>query len=178
MSHKNNLPSHIVLTYKVYHNYNLNNLPSEFINISQLAVDIIWNNINWKTKIVKHRDKETRKFYYTKRLIPEIPKDRDFKRMLRNKLLNGWKFAKHYVDGAIKVAYSTIESWKSNYLKGKRNRTKPIFKRPFVRVKTTLIKYNKDKGEIRITIKPRKEYLIFAHVPKSVDSNKENHVFL
>ncbi|XRP97380.1 IS200/IS605 family accessory protein TnpB-related protein [Methanocaldococcus sp. 16A] len=158
----NKLPSEIVLTYKVKYSYDLKNLPYEFINIAQKAVDIIWNNINWKEKIVKHRYKLRNKYkhYTTTRLIPEIPKDKDFKRELRNELLNGWNFAKHYVDGAIKVAYSTIESWKSNYLKGKRKRIKPTFKRPFVRVKTTLIKYNKDKGEIRITIKPRKEYLI------------------
>jgi putative transposase len=44
-------------------------------------------------------------------------------------------------------------------LNGKRKRNKPIFKRPFVRVKNTLIKYDKENGIIRITIKPRKEYL-------------------
>ncbi|ACX72241.1 transposase, IS605 OrfB family [Methanocaldococcus vulcanius M7] len=163
MSSKNKLPTEIVLTYKVKHNHDLKNLPYEFIKTSQRAVDVIWENIDWKEKIVKHRykiGKKKYKYYTTTRLIPEIPKDNDFKKALRNYLLKGWEFASHYVDGAIKTAYSAIESWKSNYLNGKRKRNKPIFKRPFVRVKTTLMKYDKEKGEIRITIKPRKEYLI------------------
>ncbi|NPA62679.1 MAG: IS200/IS605 family element transposase accessory protein TnpB [Methanococci archaeon] len=159
---KNKLPTEIVLTYKVKHNHDLKNLPYEFIKISQRAVDIIWENINWKEKTVKHRYKVGKKYKYytTTRLIPEIPKDNDFKRELRNCLLEDWKFASHYIDGAIKTAYSAIGSWKSNYLNGKRRRNKPIFKRPFVRVKTTLMKYDKETGKIRITIKPRKEYLI------------------
>ncbi len=160
---KNKLPTEIVLTYKVKHNCDLKKLPDDFIKTSQRAVDIIWKNINWKEKTVKHRykiGKRKYKYYTTTRLIPEIPKDKDFKRELRNRLLKGWEFASHYVDGAIKVAYSAIESWKSNYLNGKRGRNKPIFKRPFVRVKTTLMKYDKENGKIRITIKPREEYLI------------------
>jgi len=161
MPKKNKLPTEIVLTYKVRHGYNLDDLPNEFIKIAQKAVDIIWENIHWKEKKVKHRYKVGRKYkYYTTiRLIPEIPKDKTFKRQLRNILLKNWNFASHYVDGTIKVAYSIIESWKSNYLNGKRGRNKPIFKRPFVRVKTTLIKYDKENGMIRITIKPRMEYL-------------------
>ncbi|AEF96416.1 IS200/IS605 family accessory protein TnpB-related protein [Methanotorris igneus] len=162
MQNKNKLPSEIVLTYKIKHNYDLKNLLDGFMSTSQKAVDIIWENINWKEKQVKHRfkSKNKYKYYTTTRLIPEIPKDKDFKRELRNYLLNGWNFASHYVDGAIKVAYSTIESWKSNYLDGKRKRNKPTFKRPFVRVKNTLIKYDKENGTIRITIKARKEYLV------------------
>ena len=158
---KNKLPTEIVLTYKAKQDYNLDNILNEFIKIAQKAVDIIWKNINWKEKKVKHRYKVKKKYkYYTTiRLIPEIPKDKTFKRELRNILLKNWNFASHYIDGAIKVAYSTIESWKSNYLNGKRGRNKPIFKRPFVRVKNTLIKYDKEKGMIRITIKPRREYL-------------------
>ncbi|CAB3289668.1 transposase [Methanocaldococcus lauensis] len=159
---RNKIPNQIVLAYKINHNYDLNNFLIDFLNLSQKAVDIIWNNIHWKEKVVKHRYKigNNYKYYSTVRLIPEIPKDKDFKRELRRRLLNGWNYASHYIDAAIKVAYSTIDSWKSNYLKGLRKRIKPIFKRPFIRVKTTLIKYDKNKGEIRITIKPRKEYLI------------------
>ncbi|EHP83724.1 IS200/IS605 family accessory protein TnpB-related protein [Methanotorris formicicus] len=162
MTNKNKLPTEIVLTYKVKHNYDLKDLPTEFIKIAQKAVDIIWKNIDWKETEVKHRYKVGNKYKYYKtiRLIPKIPKDKDFKRELRNYLLNGWKFASHYVDGAIKVSYSTIESWKSNYMEGIRSRKKPTFKRPFVRVKNTLIKYDKEKREVRITIKPREEYLI------------------
>ena len=64
---KNKLPTEIVLTYKVKHNYDLKKLPDDFIKTSQRAVDIIWKNINWKEKTVKHRYKiGKRKYkYYT-----------------------------------------------------------------------------------------------------------------
>ncbi len=89
---KNKLPTEIVLTYKVKYNYDLKNLPYDFVKTSQRAVDIIWENINWKEKTVKHRykiGKRKYKYYTTTRLIPEIPKGRDFKRELRNRLLKG-----------------------------------------------------------------------------------------
>ncbi|XRO75276.1 RNA-guided endonuclease TnpB family protein [Methanocaldococcus sp. 28A] len=133
----------IVLSYKVSHNYPLNTFLTECRNKLNECIDIIWNNIEW-----------------TKKDKPKLPKSNEFKRNLRNKLLENWNYASHYIDGVIKTAYSILGSWASNYKKGYRTKTKPIVKRLFVRVKTTLIKYNKDKGEIRITIKPRKEYLI------------------
>ena len=162
MPNKNKIPTEIILTYKVKHNYDLKNLPNNFLKTLNEAIDIIWNNINWKEKTIKHRYKVGKKYKYykTTRLIPEIPKDNDFKRELRNHSLKGWEFASHYIDGAIKTAYSTINSWKSNYLNGNREINKPTFKRPFVRVKNTLIRHDKENGNIRITIKPRKEYLV------------------
>jgi len=48
-----------------------------------------------------------------------VPKFREFKRNLRNFLLEKWSYAAHYVDSAIKVAYPIINSWKRNYLKGR-----------------------------------------------------------
>ena len=158
MPNKNKIPTEIILTYKVKHNYDLKNLPNNFLKTLNEAIDIIWNNINWKEKTIKHRYKVGKKYKYykTTRLIPEIPKDNDFKRELRNILLKNWNFASHYIDGAIKTAYSTINSWKSNYLNGNREINKPTFKRPFVRVKNTLIRHDKENGNIRITIKPRK----------------------
>ena len=74
-------------------------------------------------------------------------------------MLRDWCYASHYVDSAIKVAYSIINSWRRNYLKGKRSRNKPVVKRKFVRVKETLYVYRNDK--IRITVKPRELYLLF-----------------
>ena len=44
------------------------------------------------------------------RLIPIIPKSKEFKRALRNQLLKDWDFAAHYVDSAIKTAYSILKS--------------------------------------------------------------------
>ncbi|XRO75901.1 RNA-guided endonuclease TnpB family protein [Methanocaldococcus sp. 28A] len=133
----------IVLSYKVSHNYPLKTFLIECKDKLNECIDIIWNNIEW-----------------TKKDKPKLPKSNEFKRNLRNKLLENWNYVSQYIDGIIKTAYSILGSWASNYKKGYRTKSKPIVKRLFVRVKTTLIKYNKDKGEIRITIKPRKEYLI------------------
>ena len=132
----------IVLSYKVSHSHPIKAFLIECRNKLNMAIDIIWNNIE-----------------YPKEKKPKLPKSNEFKRDLRNKLLENWNYASHYIDGIIKTAYSILESWASNYKRGYRTKTKPIVKRLFVRVKTTLIKYDKEKGEVRITIKPRKEYL-------------------
>ena len=86
-----------------------------------------------------------------------IPKSREFKRSLRGVLLDDWSYASHYVDSAIKVAYSIMSSWRRNYLKGRRGRNKPVVRRRFIRVKETLYR----NGKIRMTIKPRELYLEF-----------------
>ncbi len=150
----------IVLTYRMTHDWNINDLLTAYKKILQRAIDEIWKNTTWKEKRVKHRysvGNEKFKYYETTRLIPYFPKTNEFKRELRNKLLKGWPFAKHYVDSAIKTAYSILESWQKNYLKGRRKRRKPVVKRKFVRVKTTLMKVEGSK--IRITVRPREEYL-------------------
>lgn len=41
--------------------------------------------------------------------------------------------SKHYVDSAIKQAYSIMKSWKRNYVKGNRKREKPVIKHKFIR---------------------------------------------
>jgi len=134
-----------ILSYKIKHNYDVAEFLSSYRYLLQRAIDVIWNNIEWRRK--------------GKRLIPVIPKSREFKRVLRNNLLKDWNYASHYVDSAIKTAYSILNSWRRNYLKGKRNREKPVVKRKFVRVKETLYRF---KGwKLRITVKPREFYLEF-----------------
>jgi len=136
--------SYRIVSYKVKHNYDVKNFLSSYRYLLQKAIDVIWDNIEWKKK--------------GKRLIPLIPKSKEFKRSLRNCLLKNWNYASHYVDSAIKTAYSILNSWKRNYLKGRR-RVKPVVKRKFVRVKETLYVYRNDK--IRVTVKPREVYLEF-----------------
>jgi len=75
-----------------------------------------------KYYVVEHGKKKIRRYYYIRRLIPVIPKTKKFKRQLRNELLENWEYASHYVDSAIKVAYSILRSWKRNYVKGRRGR--------------------------------------------------------
>jgi putative transposase len=114
-------------------------------------VDEIWAGIRW----VEKHDRKGRK-----RLIPIIPKDNIFKNhYLRNLLMEGWDYSKHYVDSAIKQAYSIIKSWRRSYVKGERRREKPVVKRKFVRVRETL--YTFKDGKIKVSVKPHEEYLVF-----------------
>ncbi|MBO3767763.1 MAG: transposase, partial [Candidatus Brockarchaeota archaeon] len=73
---------------------------------------------------------------------------------LRDKNLRGWVYSKHYVDSAIKQAYSMLESWRKRYLHGRAKR-RPELKRKFVRVKETLYSYR--DGILRISVKPYEE---------------------
>jgi len=157
--------SYKILSYKVKHNYNIDNFLLSYRSLLQKAVDIIWGNVTWVEKWeekcyeVESGKKRNKKCYQIKRLVPLLPKTREFKNSLRKELLKGWSYASHYVDSAIKVAYSILKSWKKNYLKGERRRAKPTVKKLFARVKETLYTY-KD-GKIRVTVVPRKLYLEF-----------------
>jgi len=92
--------------------------------------------------------------------IPIVPKSNEFKNhYLRNLLLKDWRYSKHYVDSAIKQAYSIVKSWRRSYVKGERRREKPIVKKKFVRIKETLYSYN--NGKIKVSIKPYEEYIMF-----------------
>ena len=103
--------SYRILSYKVKHGYDLRGFLSSYRHLLQRAIDAIWEGIEWKKR--------------ERRLIPIIPKSREFRKALRDNLLRNWDFASHYVDSAIKTAYSIMNSWKRNYIKGKRRRTKP-----------------------------------------------------
>ncbi|MHA1506164.1 MAG: hypothetical protein ACTSR0_03120 [Candidatus Asgardarchaeia archaeon] len=45
----------IVLTYKMTHNWNVQELLTEYQKLLQRAIDEIWENTTWKEKKVKHR---------------------------------------------------------------------------------------------------------------------------
>ncbi|MEM2514607.1 MAG: zinc ribbon domain-containing protein, partial [Candidatus Bathyarchaeia archaeon] len=90
-----------------------------------------------------------------KRLIPFLRKDNAFRKGLRDKYLKGWVYSKHYVDSAIKQAYSILESWRKRYLHGRAGRSRPELKRKFVRVKETLYSYR--DGVLKVSIKPYEE---------------------
>ncbi len=157
--------SYKILSYKIKHSYDVEEFLSSYRYLLQKAIDIIWSNIEWIEKkqrnhyLIRNGKKFERKHYYVKRLIPLIPKSREFKRSLRNTLLENWDYASHYIDSAIKVAYSIINSWRRNYLRGRRGGNKPLVKRRFIRVKETLYVYR--DGKIRVTVKPREFYLEF-----------------
>ena len=71
--------------------------------------------------------------------------------------MGGWGYSEHYVDSAIKQAYSILKSWRRSYLKGERRREKPAVKKKFVRIKETL--YIFKDWRIKVSIKLYKEYL-------------------
>ena len=135
------------------HDWGVKDLITAYKRILQRAIDIIWENTEWKEKIVKHNE------YKTTRLIPVFPSSSEFKKNLRNELLKDWPYAAHYIDSAIRTAYSILGSWRQNYLKGLRRKRKPTVKREFVRVKTTLMRV--EGTRIRVTIEPRKRYFEF-----------------
>jgi putative transposase len=141
-----------VRAYSIKHDYYLyiKDFLEAYRLVLQKAIDEIWSNIRWIECYIKGR----------RRLIPKIPKENSFKHhYLRDMLMQDWSYSKHYVDSAIKQAYSILKSWRRNYMKGERHREKPIVKRRFVRIKETLYTY-KD-GKIKVSIKPYKEYLEF-----------------
>ena len=127
--------SYKILSYKVKHGYDIGWFLNSYRYLLQKAIDTVWDNIGWVERkqrnyyVIKHGKRKIKKYYYVERLIPVIPKSRGFKRNLRNSLLKDWKYASHYVDSAIKTAYSILESWRKNYLKGRRGRSKPLVKR-------------------------------------------------
>ncbi|MEM3537362.1 MAG: hypothetical protein QXP84_00435 [Candidatus Korarchaeum sp.] len=41
---------------------------------------------------------------------PIIPKSNEFKKQLRDELMEDWGYSKHYVDSAIREAYSLLKS--------------------------------------------------------------------
>ncbi|MEM0268433.1 MAG: hypothetical protein QXH90_03680 [Candidatus Korarchaeum sp.] len=128
--------------YNIKHRYDVSEFLEAYRLLLQRALDGIWTEIIWK-----HDGRN-----------PVIPKGGEFKKRLRDELVEDWGYSKHYVDSAIREAYSILKSWRRNYLKG-RGKEKPVIRRRFVRVKGTLYSYK--EGKIKVSIRPYEEYLIF-----------------
>ncbi len=151
-------------TFSIKHDLELNKFFWDYNEALNSVIHDIWDSITWKeVAIKKDKDKNGKKKpdyyrYGQKRLYPNYKKDKEFKKELRYKYLNGWKYSAHWINSVIDVAYSILDSWKKNYNKGKRKRNCPIAKRLFVRVKQTLMKIYKDveKDKLRISIFPRR----------------------
>ncbi len=131
----------LIKAYSIKHNLDINNFINNYMIFLNNILNDLWQAIEWKKK--------------GKRLIPLIRKDKIFRKEIRDKYIIKWIYSKHYIDSAIKQAYSIINSWRKRYLKGKARIDKPILKRKFVRIKETLYSYG--NGIIKISIKPFKE---------------------
>jgi len=107
----------------------------------------LWSHIEWKKRKLPGKKQW--------RLLPKYKvdvKSKEYKKKLRESLLQEWPFATHWVDSAIKTAYSIFKTWRKNYVKGERKRRRPTAKRLFARAKQTLIKLEGEK--LRVTVKP------------------------
>jgi len=111
------------------------------------VLEELWNSIEWEKRKVNGKKQW--------RLLPKYKVDihsKEYKKELRDSLLEDWAYAAHWVDSAIKTAYSILKSWRKNYVKGDRRRRRPTAKRLFARAKQTLIKLEGEK--LRVTVKP------------------------
>ena len=111
------------------------------------VLEELWGNIEWEKRKVNGKKQW--------RLLPKYRVDihsKEYRKKLRDSLLEDWPYAAHWVDSAIKTAYSIFKSWRKNYVKGERKRRRPTAKRLFVRAKQTLLKLEGEK--LRVTVKP------------------------
>jgi len=128
----------------------------------------LWSHIEWKKRKLPGKKQW--------RLLPKYKVDihsKEYKKKLRDSLLEGWPYAAHWVDSAIKTAYSIFKTWRKNYVKGERKRRRPTAKRLFARAKQTLIKLEGEK--LRVTVKPDEYVHIdlskrYFPLPKEVSS--------
>ncbi len=133
----------MIKTYTLKHGLRLDGFFLAYRDALNKMISEIWENIHWTEK-PKKSDKQVRVF-------PSIP-SYAFKKQMRGEFLDGWEYSAHWIDSALKTAFSIIDSWKKNYNKGWRKRNKPVVKRFFVRVKQTLMKVENER--MRISIKP------------------------
>ncbi|WXG47006.1 MAG: zinc ribbon domain-containing protein [Candidatus Atabeyarchaeum deiterrae] len=150
--------------YTAKHGEGENQLLRSFIgdyrSLLQEAIDEVWSRTTWREESNKGPWKGVGNRRDATRRIPFILGEGTFKHHeLRGILMKGWEYSKHYVDSAIKQAYSVMNSWRRNYVKGYRRAEKPVVRRRFIRVKETLYTYR--KGIIRVSVKPNQEYVEF-----------------
>ncbi|TDA36932.1 MAG: transposase, partial [Candidatus Methanomethylicota archaeon] len=77
--------------------------------ILNATIQDIWSSVRWKQIKIKGKNQF--------RLLPLYRKDNQFRKCLRDRYLKGWIYAAHWVDSALKTAFSIMDSWKKNYVK-------------------------------------------------------------
>jgi putative transposase len=127
-----------------------------YLRTLQRAIDIIWENIEWKYRFprIERRKRKQVVIISYKLKAPELPKDKSFKKKLRDELLLDCPYAKHWVDAVIRTAYSIMKAWRKRYLKGRARRIKPRVEKRFARCKITLMRVDYREKRVRITVKP------------------------
>jgi len=142
-------------------------LVSAYTSVVNEVVAAIWEMIHWSARWEHRRivsnetlgklPSEVRRLLeqrsWVKRTIPQLPRRKDALKTLRNQFIESWTYSKHFVDGALKDAWSILTSWRSNYIRGVRKRRKPLVRRRFARFKTTMLSW-KD-GVLKLSVRPR-----------------------
>jgi len=84
----------------------------------------------------------------------------DFKRedrkALRDGLLRGWRFSRHYIDSAINSVIGLVKGWIALHNRG-RARDRPKITKRTVYIKNTL--FSLRDGALRISVEPNRRYL-------------------
>jgi putative transposase len=158
----------VLKTYSLRHDKGgeIEGLLRAYNKVLNNMLEDIWTSMRWKK--VKIRGKK--QF----RLLPILTEDGNFKKHMRDKYLRDWSYSAHWIDSALKVAFSIMDSWRKNYVKGNRKRESPEAKRLFARVKQTLCKLEGDK--LRVSIAPRRFVYFdlskrYFRLPKEVSSS-------
>jgi putative transposase len=127
-------------TYSLKHGLDIGKFLYAYSAVLNLMIKDIWDTIEWEEKPIKGKKQ--------KRIIPHYKKDKVIKSILRNRYLENWEYTAHWVDSALKTAYAILDSWKKNYNNGRRKRNCPVVKRPFARIKQTMMKLEGEKLRI------------------------------
>ena len=93
------------------------------------------------------------------------------RRALRDELLKGWGFSKHYVDSAINSIIGLVKGWITLHNKGRAERLPTVTKRS-VYIKSTL--FSLRDGILKISVEPGKRYVTldlkrYDWVPRDFD---------
>jgi putative transposase len=109
----------VLRTYSLKHDKReeIEGLLRAYNEILNAVIGDIWGSIRWRKVKIKGKNQF--------RLLPIYRKDNGFRKYLRNKHLKGWIYAAHWVDSVLKTAFSIMDSWKKNYVKGGRGRVCP-----------------------------------------------------
>ena len=141
----------MIKTYTVPHALELGSFFDANKSLMNSLLDDCWAQIQWRVKRLPHPNGTSVPMKQVRRL-PTLPPPA-LKRQLRRKYIRGWVYSSHWIDGAIKIVWGMLKSWKKNYINGTRKAVKPVVRRPFVRVQSMLYRWD-GRGLLRISIKP------------------------
>jgi putative transposase len=112
-------------------------LVEEYFKIKQRALEYVLSKVRFSRKAHLSFSKKER-------------------RELRDSLLRGWRFSKHYVDSAMASVIGLVKGWIMLYNRGRAKEPPKVTKKT-VYIKNTLFSFR--DGVLKISIEPKKRYL-------------------